>query len=210
MPIKEQPQPSPFRQFNNIFLGLGALFLVVSFVLPLISGPRIPGVPYSLFIHQVEGGEVSRVQVGQNEIRFQLKSETDQAGQLFSTTPIFDLGLPKLLEEKGVEFAAAPPPKNGWLNNIFSWVIPPLIFVGILQFFSRRNSGAPPGMLSIGKSKAKVYVEGESAKTTFADGHAFPRAYCSWDHREQAKLCWPKLWQGRQVSHSSAFLAQNL
>jgi cell division protease FtsH len=169
MPIKEQPQPSPFRQFNNIFLGLGALFLVVSFVLPLISGPRIPGVPYSLFIHQVEGGEVSRVQVGQNEIRFQLKSETDQAGQLFSTTPIFDLGLPKLLEEKGVEFAAAPPPKNGWLNNIFSWVIPPLIFVGILQFFARRNSGAPPGMLSIGKSKAKVYVEGESAKTTFAD-----------------------------------------
>jgi cell division protease FtsH len=169
MPIKEQPQPSPFRQFNNIFLGLGALFLVVSFVLPLISGPKIPGVPYSMFIHQVEGGDVSRVQVGQNEIRFQLKSETDQAGQLFSTTPIFDLGLPKLLEEKGVEFAAAPPPKNGWLSNIFSWVIPPLIFVGILQFFARRNSGAPPGMLSIGKSKAKVYVEGESAKTTFAD-----------------------------------------
>jgi cell division protease FtsH len=169
MPIKEQPQPSPFRQFNNIFLGLGALFLVVSFVLPLISGPKIPGVPYSMFIHQVEGGDVSRVQVGQNEIRFQLKSETDQAGQLFSTTPIFDLGLPKLLEEKGVEFAAAPPPKNGWLSNIFSWVIPPLIFVGILQFFARRNSGAPPGMLSIGKSKAKVYVEGESARTTFAD-----------------------------------------
>jgi cell division protease FtsH len=169
MPIKEQPQPSRFRQFNNIFLGLGVLFLAVSFVLPIISGPRIPGVPYSMFIHQVEGGEVSRVQVGQNEIRFQLKSEPDQVGQLFSTTPIFDLGLPKLLEEKGVEFAAAPPPKNGWLSNIFSWVIPPLIFVGILQFFARRNSGAPPGMLSIGKSKAKVYVEGESAKTTFAD-----------------------------------------
>jgi cell division protease FtsH len=169
MPIKEQPQPSRFRQFNNIFLGLGVLFLAVSFVLPIISGPRIPGVPYSMFIHQIEGGEVSRVQVGQNEIRFQLKSEPDQVGQLFSTTPIFDLGLPKLLEEKGVEFAAAPPPKNGWLSNIFSWVIPPLIFVGILQFFARRNSGAPPGMLSIGKSKAKVYVEGESAKTTFAD-----------------------------------------
>jgi cell division protease FtsH len=169
MPIKEQPQPSRFRLLNNILLGLGVLFLIFNFALPLISGPKIPGAPYSMFIHQVERGEVSRVQVGQSEIRFQLKSETDQAGQLFSTTPIFDLGLPKLLEEKGVEFAAAPPPQNGWLSNIFSWVIPPLIFVGILQFFSRRNSGAPPGMLSIGKSKAKVYVEGESAKTTFAD-----------------------------------------
>jgi cell division protease FtsH len=126
-------------------------------------------VPYSLFIHQVEAGEVSRVQVGQSQIRFQLKAEADQPEQLFSTTPIFDLGLPKLLEEKGVEFAAAPPPQNGWIGSLLSWVIPPLIFVGIFQFFARRNGGAPPGMLSIGKSKAKVYVEGETAKITFAD-----------------------------------------
>jgi cell division protease FtsH len=169
MAIKEQPKPSRFRLFNNIFLILGVGFLAVSFLLPLISGPQIPGVPYSLFIHQVQAGEVSRVQVGQNQIRFQLKTETDQAGQLFSTTPIFDLGLPKLLEEKGVEFAAAPPPQNGWIGSVLSWVIPPLIFVGIFQFFMRRNGGAPPGMLSIGKSKAKVYVEGETAKITFAD-----------------------------------------
>jgi cell division protease FtsH len=88
-----------------------------------------------------------------------------------TTTPIFDLGLPKLLEEQGVEFAAAPPPQNGWIGNVLSWVIPPLIFVGIWQFFIRRGTGGggPQGMLSIGKSKAKVYVEGEAAKTTFAD-----------------------------------------
>jgi cell division protease FtsH len=107
--------------------------------------------------------------VGQNQIRFQLKAPEGQEGQVFSTTPIFDLGLPNLLEEKGVEFAAAPPPKNGWINNVLSWVIPPLIFVGIWQFFVRRGGGGAQGMLSIGKSKAKVYVEGESAKTTFAD-----------------------------------------
>jgi cell division protease FtsH len=169
MAIKEQPKPSRFRLFNNIFLILGVGFLAVNFLLPLISGPQIPGVPYSLFIHQVEAGEVSRVQVGQSQIRFQLKAEADQPEQLFSTTPIFDLGLPKLLEEKGVEFAAAPPPQNGWIGSLLSWVIPPLIFVGIFQFFARRNGGAPPGMLSIGKSKAKVYVEGETAKITFAD-----------------------------------------
>jgi cell division protease FtsH len=169
MPIKAQPNPSRFRWFNNIFLILGVGFLAVNFLLPIVSGPQIPGVPYSLFIHQVQAGEVSRVQVGQSQIRYQTKTETDQAGKLFSTTPIFDLGLPKLLEEKGVEFAAAPPPQNGWIGSVLSWVIPPLIFVGIFQFFMRRGGGAPPGMLSIGKSKAKIYVEGETAKTTFAD-----------------------------------------
>jgi len=169
MPIKDQPTPPRSRLFSNIFLIIGALFLVANFILPVVLGPRIPGVPYSLFIHQVQEGEVQRVQVGQNQIQFQLKTEDNQPGQVFSTTPIFDLGLPTLLEEKGVEFAAAPPPKNGWLGNVLGWVVPPLIFVGIWQFFARRGGGGAQGMLSIGKSKAKVYVEGETDKTTFAD-----------------------------------------
>ncbi|MBW4520093.1 MAG: ATP-dependent zinc metalloprotease FtsH [Scytolyngbya sp. HA4215-MV1] len=169
MPIKDQPTPPRSRLISNIFLALGAGLLIANFILPLVLGSQIPGVPYSLFIHQVEEGDVARVQVGQNQIQFQLKTSGDQVGQVFSTTPIFDLGLPKLLEEKGVEFAAAPPPKNGWLTSLLGWVIPPLIFVGIWQFFARRGGGGAQGMLSIGKSKAKVYVEGESAKTTFTD-----------------------------------------
>ncbi len=169
MPIKDQPNPPRSRLFGNLLLSLGALFLVINFVLPLLIGSQIPGVPYSLFIHQVQEGEVARVQVGQNQIQFQLKSVDQQPGAIFSTTPIFDLGLPKLLEEKGVEFAAAPPPQNAWLGSVLGWVIPPLIFVGIWQFFIRRGGGGAQGMLSIGKSKAKVYVEGETAKTTFVD-----------------------------------------
>jgi cell division protease FtsH len=169
MPIKDKPTPPRFRLFNNIFLILGVLFLASNFILPLVLRPQIPGVPYSLFIHQVQEGEVSQVQIGQNQIQFQLKTPDEQPGAVFSTTPIFDLNLPTLLEEKGVEFAAAPPPKNGWIGSVLSWVIPPLIFVGIWQFFARRGSGGAQGMLSIGKSKAKVYVEGETARTTFAD-----------------------------------------
>jgi cell division protease FtsH len=170
MPIKEQPTPPRSKLISNIFLALIGLSLIANFVLPVILGPQIPGVPYSLFIHQVQEGDVERAQVGQNQIQFQLKASGDQPGQVFKTTPIFDLSLPTLLEEKGVEFAAAPPPKNGWIGSLLSWVIPPLIFVGIWQFFIRRSGGGgPQGVLSIGKSKAKVYVEGESEKVTFAD-----------------------------------------
>jgi cell division protease FtsH len=91
-------------------------------------------------------------------------------GQVLSTTPIFDLELPKRLEEKGIEFAAAPPPRNSWIGTALSWIIPPLIFVGIWQFFlNRGNGGGPAGALSFTKSKAKVYVEGETEKITFQD-----------------------------------------
>jgi cell division protease FtsH len=177
MPIKDKPNPPRFSPFNNVFLILGVLFLVANFIVPVIIGPQVPNVPYSLFIHQVQEGEVARVQLGQNQIQFEVKQGTEtsvgtedaQGGQVFSTTPIFDLGLPNLLEEKGIEFSAAPPPKNGWVSNVLGWVIPPLIFVGIWQFFVRRGGGGAQGMLSIGKSKAKVYVEGEATKTTFAN-----------------------------------------
>jgi cell division protease FtsH len=169
MAIKKQPQPPRSRQIGNILLIVSGILLLVNLVLPSIIGPPIPRVPYSLFIDQVQDGEVAKVSVGQNEIRYQLKDEGEEAGQVFSTTPIFDLELPKRLEDNGIEFAATPPSKNGWFTSILSWVIPPLIFVAIWQFFLGRGRGGQQSVLSIGKSRAKVYVEGEDDKITFAD-----------------------------------------
>jgi cell division protease FtsH len=77
MPIKDQPTPPRFRLLSNIVLIAGALFLAANFILPIVLAPQVPGVPYSLFIHQVQEGEVQRVQVGQNQIRFQLKTVDD-------------------------------------------------------------------------------------------------------------------------------------
>ncbi len=170
MPIKDQPRPPRSRQVGNILLLLSGLFLLANLFLPRLFGPPIPQVPYSLFIHQVEAQDVVAASVGQNQIQYQLKGEDGKPGQVLATTPIFDLELPKLLEAKGVEFAATPPPKNGWFTSLLGWVVPPLIFVAIYQFFIGRGGfGGPQGALSITKSKAKVYVEGESAKTTFKD-----------------------------------------
>ena len=170
MPIKDQPRPPRSRQISNILLLVSSLFLLANLFLPRLFGPQIPQVPYSLFIHQVQEEEVAAVSIGQNQIQYQLKGEDTKPGQVLTTTPIFDLDLPKLLESKGIDFAATPPPKNGWFTTLLSWVVPPLIFVAIYQFFIGRGGlGGPQGALSITKSKAKVYVEGESAKTTFKD-----------------------------------------
>ncbi|MBD3885145.1 ATP-dependent zinc metalloprotease FtsH4 [Phormidium tenue FACHB-886] len=169
MAIKDRPQAPRSRQIGNILLLVSGLYLLANIFLPNLFGPSIPKVPYSLFIEQVQDQEVARASVGQNEIRYQLKDKAGEAGQVLATTPIFDLELPKRLEANGVEFAATPPPRNSWFGTALSWVIPPLIFVGIWQFFLNRGSGGQQGVLSIGKSRAKVYVEGDSGKITFAD-----------------------------------------
>ena len=43
------------------------------------------------------------------------------------------MDLPQRLESKGV-FAAAPPKKPNFFSTILSWVVPPLIFILVLQF----------------------------------------------------------------------------
>jgi cell division protease FtsH len=99
----------------------------------------------------------------------ELLNQDEQQGQIYATLRVYDPDLVNTLQEQEIEFFAAPPPKNGWLLSLLSWVVPPLILVAAFQFFLRRNDRDAEGALSFSKSKAKVYVEGESAKITFAN-----------------------------------------
>ena len=170
MPVNKDPQPSRSRQIANIVLWAATGLLLLNIAFSGFFGSQIAREPYSMFIYRVQEQEVMRASVGQNEIRYQIKdATTGEAGDVYTTTPIFDLQLPQLLEDNGVEFAAVPPPKGQWYGSLLSWVIPPLIFIGVWRFFLARGGGGPQGVLSIGKSKAKVYVEGEVGKITFDD-----------------------------------------
>ncbi len=170
MSVKDKPPGSRPRLISNILFLVAGLFLFINLFLPQLFGNPIPQVPYSLFIDQVDAGQVDKVSVGQNEIIYEVKGEYEQQSQILRTNPIFDLELPKRLEAQGVEFAAAPPPKNNWLGSVLSWVIPPIIFVAIWQFFISRSAGVGgQGALSFTKSRAKVYVEEEATKVTFDD-----------------------------------------
>jgi cell division protease FtsH len=170
MPVNKDPQPPRSRQIINlVFLAVTGL-LLLNILLSGLLGPQIPKEPYSMFIHRVQDQEVLRASVGQDQIRYQIKDETGQPGEVYTTTPIFDLQLPQVLEDSGVEFGAIPPPKGQWFTGLLGWVIPPLIFVAVWRFFiARGGGGGMPGALSIGKSRAKVYVEGEADKITFND-----------------------------------------
>lgn len=169
MPIKDKPNQPRSRLIGRILLALSGVYLLLNLLAPALFGAKVPRVPYSLFIHQVNEGEVVRASIGQDQIRYQLKEENGKFGEVLSTTPIFDLNLPNLLQDNDVEFAAIPPARGNWFTGLLGWVIPPLIFVAVWQFFIARNAGGAPGALSIGKSKAKVYVEGEAEKITFND-----------------------------------------
>lgn len=162
MSIKNNPKNYRGRQIGSALLVLIGVLLAVYFFMPRRKPPRVP---YSVFIQQVEKGQVLEVQIDNKKIVYRLKGEEDEPGALLITTTINDPELLKRLEDNKVRFQAAPP-TNPWLAILLNWVIPPIILVAALQFFMNRG---PQGSLSISKSKAKVYVEGESEKITFAN-----------------------------------------
>ena len=172
MAIREDDN-RPNRRFgiiNLVLIGFGVLLLLSSFI-PNQGMQQVPRVPYSLFIDQVNDGAVKRAFITQDQIRYELSEVEEGAPSVLATTPIFDMDLPQRLESKGVEFAAAPPKKPNIFTTILSWVVPPLIFILVLQFFARRSmgGGGAQGALSFTKSKAKVYVPDEQSRVTFAD-----------------------------------------
>jgi cell division protease FtsH len=67
------------------------------------------------------------------------------------------------LEKRGITFSSQP--ENTLLPTLLSWVVPALVFVGVWMYLLRRmagRGGPGAGLMSIGRSKAKVYVESDT------------------------------------------------
>ncbi|HQR57621.1 MAG TPA: ATP-dependent zinc metalloprotease FtsH [Burkholderiaceae bacterium] len=85
----------------------------------------------------------------------------------FATVLVDDPGLVAQLDAAKVRYGSVRESK--WLGALISWVAPALVFFGIWWFLMKRmGGGMGHGMLEIGKSKAKVYMQTETG-VTFKD-----------------------------------------
>ncbi len=86
---------------------------------------------------------------------------------VFAVIRMEDPDLVKELTEKGVSYTAKQ--EITWFKTLLSWIVPMLIFIAIWGYLLKRMGAAGGGgFMAVGKSKAKVYVEGET-KVTFED-----------------------------------------
>jgi len=85
---------------------------------------------------------------------------------VFTTVRMEDPDLLKRLDKQGIKYRALP--QRAWLTALLSWVLPMVLLIGLWLFIFRRIGGGPGGLMSIGKSKPRLYVEDET-KVTFAD-----------------------------------------
>ena len=152
--------------FNLSYL-LFAVFGVLLLHNLWVTTQTVAPIPYSDFQKYLKDKKVKEVVVTSQDIRGEFTEPIDGKSR-FVTTRV-DKDLAALLEEHKVAFSGQF--ESAFLETVLSWLVPILLFVAVWAFFARRMSerlGGPGGMLSIGKSKAKIYVE-TNTKTSFAD-----------------------------------------
>ena len=124
-------------------------------------------VPYSQFLTLLKTGKISEVAVTANQIQGKMKVDGATAGETkaFRTIRV-DPELSTLLDTYKVSFKGEI--ESTFLRDLFSWIFPIILFVGIWYFFMKRMGSQQAGFMTLGKNKAKIYVENE-LNVTFDD-----------------------------------------
>ena len=149
----------PLMYYYTIVL---ILLLVFNFVaMPWISEHQIKEVDYNTFINMVDNGEVSTVEIQEqnNRILFQ----GNDGRKIYKTAMLPDNDLVSHLLDANVSTTGEEIEQTSALVSILAWVLPIILFVALGQFMSRKMmekmGGGNSMMFNMGKSNARVYVK---------------------------------------------------
>ena len=130
-----------------------------------ISTQQIERISYSEFERHLRDGRVEGIAVYSNRIEGTFK-EAMPGGQTRFTTIRVDPELARDLAQYKVNVSGAV--ESTLVRDLLSWIVPAVAFVAIWMFLMPRLMDKQGGFLSIGKSKARVYMETDT-KVSFAD-----------------------------------------
>ena len=140
------------------------LFALFNFFQSNMSRGPQQDIPYSVFLDNVQSGQVNNVTIQGSEI-----TGIDSNGRTFSTRATDTLdGLVPTLREGGVTFTVKPVDNNNTLLNILITWFPMLLLIGVWIFFMRQMQGGGGKAMGFGKSKARLLTE-KVGRVTFDD-----------------------------------------
>lgn len=147
-----------------VLVGIWLVLLVQNY---LHSAFAIKTIPYSEFLNLLKQDKVAEVAISSNQIQGRLRGADagSTKGELFKTVRV-DSEISKLLGEYRIDFKGQV--ESTFMRDLFSWVFPIFLFIGIWYFMMKRMTGQQPGFMSLGKNKAKIYMEDELG-VTFED-----------------------------------------
>lgn len=155
------------QQHINLWYWIVAFGVILFVQYYVFEAQHTETISYSKFEELLKSGSIKDLSVSRDTILGTIKEPGKDQKPHFSVARI-DPAFAETLSRYGVEFKGVS--ENTLFSTMLSWVIPSVIFVLIWMYVVRRmgEQGGMGGLMAIGKSKAKVYVETDT-KVTFAD-----------------------------------------
>jgi cell division protease FtsH len=125
---------------------------------------EVEPLPYSEFERYLKEGKVAEVWISDLEIGGRLKSPDPKGKTVIAATRV-EPDLAARLSQYNVPYARVI--ESTFFADLFSWIVPALVFFGVWFFLVRRfaEKQGLGGFMAIGKSRAKIYMERETGVT---------------------------------------------
>jgi len=160
-------EPDARKRQVVIWYVVAAMFGVLLFQQFWSSYSVVETISYTQFETLLDQNKIADVTVGADSIQGTLKSALPDGKTQFYAVRVDPQIFDKLAAHQVVVNGAAP---SGVVQTILSWVVPVVIFYLVWMFLFRRLADKQGfgGLMTVGKSRAKVYVETDT-KVTFKD-----------------------------------------
>ena len=172
--MHETQQPrDPKKTTGIVYAVILVVLLLLNFwAFPAMMKGQVKQVDYGTFLNMLEGGELSTVEIQDQQIYF-----VDKNDITYCTNSIAqDLQLVNRLESAGVFFGKVYN-QTTWVDTLLGWVISLLPMIILIVWFNRMmrkrvgemTGGANSMIFGGGKSGAKQYVVEDGKSIKFAD-----------------------------------------
>ncbi|WIT11149.1 ATP-dependent zinc metalloprotease FtsH [Paucibacter sediminis] len=158
----EPPKPAPnapldwrLQKLWLLLLALVALFWLRDL---WVASTQVQPIPYSEFLQHLKAGRLESITVGSQFIEGKLKAAQPDGRTRIVTTRVAP-ELARELAQYEVRFEGVV--ENTLLRDLLSWVVPALVLMGVWSLMAKRmaGQGGLGGLLSVGKSRAKLHSE---------------------------------------------------
>ena len=157
----KKPEKRPLYVYYIIAVVI--IILLNVFALPALSERSVKETDYTTFLKAVDGGKVYEATIDSDYIYYTMKVDGNDV--YCKTVSVDDQDLVSHLYDAGVSIEGTAPQRQSLLLSlILGYVFPIAIFVLLGRWLSKKmmssmGNGGPGGMMSFGKSNAKVYVK---------------------------------------------------
>lgn len=172
--MHETQQPrDPKKTTGIVYAVILVVLLLLNFwAFPAMMKGQVKQVDYGTFLNMLEGGELSTVEIQDQQLYFVDKNDTTYCTNSIAQ----DLQLVNRLESAGVSFGKVYN-QTTWVDTLLGWVISLLPMIILIVWFNRMmrkrvgemTGGANSMIFGGGKSGAKQYVVEDGKSIKFAD-----------------------------------------